>query len=97
MGGRSDQVDLLIAHFGRPPTIQARGTNKQVLNLIADDRPRQVELMRLICRGIDRVDIHAPDGALLVQMSIPGHSRGDTPSDTSNRPRKRPKPASQQK
>jgi hypothetical protein len=73
-----DQVDVLIAHFGRPPTIKARGQDKKVISVVADDRPRQVELVRLLCGGIDRVDIDAPEGALLVQIAIPGHTRGDT-------------------
>lgn len=75
-----DQVDILIAHFGRPPTIKARGKDKQVVSVVADDRPRQVELLRLIGSGIDRVDIDAPGGASLVQIAFPGHTRGGTPS-----------------
>ena len=78
-----DQVDILIAHFGRPPTIKARGKDKQVVSVVADDRPRQVELLRLIGSGIDRVDIDAPEGASLVQIAFPGHTRGDTHSGTS--------------
>jgi hypothetical protein len=78
-----DQVDILIAHFGRPPTIKARGQDKQVITRVADDRPRQVELMRLIGREIDRVDVNAPDGASLVQIAFPGHTRGGTSSRAS--------------
>jgi hypothetical protein len=78
-----DQVDILIAHFGRPPSIKAHGQDKQVITRVADDRPRQVELMRLIGRGIDRVDVIAPDGAALVQIAFPGHTRGDTSSRAS--------------
>ena len=74
--GPVDQVDILIAHFGRPPTIKARGKDKPVISVVADDRPRQVELLRLIGSGIDRVDIDAPDGASLVQIAFPGHTRG---------------------
>lgn len=78
-----DQVDILIAHFGRPPMIKAHGQDKQVITRAADDRPRQVELMRLIGRGIDRVDVNAPDGASLVQIAFPGHTRGGASSRAS--------------
>lgn len=74
--GEVDQVDVLIAHFGRPPTVSAHGRDKQVVSVVADDRPRQVELIRLLGMGIDRLDIDAPDGASLVQLALPGHTRG---------------------
>lgn len=74
--GKVDQVDVLIAHFGRPPTVRACGRDRQVVSVVADDRPRQVELIRLLVKGIDRIDIDAPDGASLVQLAFPGHSRG---------------------
>jgi hypothetical protein len=71
-----DVVDILIAHFGRPPTLRAHGQDKEAISKIADDRPRQVELLRLLARGIERVTIEAPDGATLVQLAFPGHTRG---------------------
>lgn len=71
-----DQVDILIAHFGQPPIVKARGRDKEVVKVVADDRPRQVELIRLLGHGIDRIDIDAPDGASLVQLAFPGHTRG---------------------
>ena len=43
-----DQIDILIAHFGQPPTLKARGRDKQVVTVVADDRPRQAELLRLL-------------------------------------------------
>ena len=89
-----DQVDVLIAHFGRPPSLKARGSDKQVTTMVADDRPRQVELMRLFAREMDRIDIDAPDGALLVQIAIPGHTRGATPAGATGRTGKRPGKAS---
>ena len=71
-----DQIDVLIAHFGRPPTVSAHRRDKQVVSVVADDRTRQVELIRLLGMGIDRLDIDAPDGASLVQLALPGHTRG---------------------
>lgn len=71
-----DQVDILIAHFGQPPILKARGRDKELVKVVADDRPRQVELIRLLGQGIDRIDIDAPDGASLVQLAFPGHTRG---------------------
>ena len=71
-----DQVDILIAHFGQPPTVKARGRDKEGVKVVADDRPRQVELIRLLGRGIDRIDVDAPDAATLVQLAFPGHTRG---------------------
>jgi hypothetical protein len=75
-----DQVDILIAHFGEPPTLKARGRDEQILTAVADDRPRQVELVRLLGTGIDRLSIDAPAEALLVQITFPGHTRGGKPS-----------------
>lgn len=72
-----DQVDVLIAHFGRPPTVTGHGSNKERPSVVADDRPRQVELIRLLAKAIDRVTLDAPDGASLVQLAFPGHTRGD--------------------
>lgn len=74
-----DQVDLLIAHFGQAPTVKARRRDKEMVKTVADDRPRQVELVRLIGGGIDRIDVEAPDGAVLVQLAFPGHTRGGKP------------------
>jgi hypothetical protein len=87
-----DQIDILAAHFGRPPTIKARGSDKKVIRVVADDRPRQVELMRLIGRGIESVEIDAPDGVLLVQLAVPGHVHGPqtAASDRTGNRRKKP-------
>jgi hypothetical protein len=71
-----DQVDILITHFGRPPTVKAYAADREAVSRIADDRPRQVELMRLVGNGLDRVTIEAHDGASLVQIAFPGHTRG---------------------
>ncbi len=91
-----DQVDLLVAHFGRPPTITARGSDKRAISVVADDRPRQVELMRLIGRGIEIVEIDAPDGATLVQLAVPAHIQNPQRA-TSDRTEKRPKKSSTKK
>jgi len=71
-----DQVDILIAHFGQAPSLHARARDKEVVSMVADDRPRQAELLRLLERGIDRVTIDAPAEATLVQIAFPGHTRG---------------------
>ena len=92
-----DQVDILIAHFGRPPTIKAHGKGKQVVSVVADDRPRQVELLRLIGSEIDRVDIDAPEGASLVQIAFPGHTRGGSLSRASKQPARRAKGSTKKK
>lgn len=75
-----DQVDILIAHFGRAPTLNARGKDKPGVAVVADNRPRHVELLRLLGRGIERVSIDAPGDASLVQIAFPGHTRGGTAS-----------------
>ena len=75
-----DQVDILIAHFGEPPTLKVRGRDEQILTVVSDDRPRQVELVRLLGTGIDRLSIDAPAESLLVQIAFPGHTRGGKPS-----------------
>lgn len=86
-----EQIDLLIAHFGRPPTLSARGTQKGTVTAEAADRPRQVELLRLLGSGLDRVHIDAPDDTVLVQIGFPGHTRDGTGSTTEPR-HKRKKP-----
>jgi hypothetical protein len=70
-----DQVDVLLAHFGRPPKIVAHEGRKEAVTVMAADRPRQVELLRLLGRGLDRISIDAPDDASLVQLAFPGHTR----------------------
>jgi hypothetical protein len=88
-----DQIDILIAHFGQAPTLTARGAGKQVLTVVADDRPRQAELLRLLGRGIDRVNIDAPGEAALVQIAFPSHTRGRTSSGLLKKARQRPTPS----
>ena len=88
-----DQIDILIAHFGQAPTLKAHGSNKQVVTVVADDRPRQAELLRLLGRGIDRVSIEAPAEASLVQIAFPGHTRGGTASGALKRTGQRPRRA----
>jgi len=70
-----DEVDVLIAHFGEPPTLKANA-GKDVITVVADTRPRQAELLRLLGRGIDRIAISAPGETSLVQIAFPGHTRG---------------------
>jgi hypothetical protein len=73
---RVDQIDILIAHFGQAPTLKAYGADQKVVTMVADDRPRQAELLRLLGRGIDRVTVDAPAEASLIQIAFPGHTRG---------------------
>ena len=84
-GVQTCALPIFIAHFGRPPTVSARGRDKQVVSVIADDRPRQVELIRLLGKGIDRLDIDAPEGAALVQLALPGHTRGGESAEGSKK------------
>jgi hypothetical protein len=88
-----DQVDILIAHFGKAPTLKVRAKDKHGIKVVADDRPRQVELLRLLGRGIDCVNINAPGDVLLVQIVIPGHTRGDKASARVKKIGKHPKKA----
>src|SRR5205085_1040482 len=75
-----EQVDVLIAHFGRPPTLTAKGSGER-LKAVAADRPRQVELLRLLGRGLDRIAIEAPADTILVQLACPAHTRdGNEPA-----------------
>jgi hypothetical protein len=71
-----DEVDLLLAHFGHPPKVVAHSAGRAVQTIVAADRPRQVELLRLLGRGLDRITIDAPAKATLVQLVLPGHTRG---------------------
>jgi hypothetical protein len=71
-----DQIDILIAHFGQAPTLKAYGPDQQVVTVVADDRPRHAELLRLLGRGINRVSVEAPADASLIQIAFPGHTRG---------------------
>ncbi|MEO5825123.1 MAG: lysyl oxidase family protein [Gemmatimonadales bacterium] len=84
-----DQVDILIAHDGRAPTLTARGAGKRVVTVVADDRPRQAELLRLLGHGIERITIDASGGASLVQIAFPGHTRDGSASGASPRASRR--------
>jgi hypothetical protein len=37
-----------VAHFGTPPTLVAYAADKQVAEATADERPRQIENLRLV-------------------------------------------------
>lgn len=71
-----DRIDLLVAHFGRPLVLTAIGKGKEQACATASERPRQVELLRLLGHELNVIDIDAPDDAMLVQIAIPGHARG---------------------
>jgi hypothetical protein len=55
-------VDLGVAHFGEPPTAVAYAGDDRAAEVIADDRPRHIENLRLVGKKIDRVTITSPDG-----------------------------------
>jgi hypothetical protein len=66
-------LDLEIAHFGYPPQINVLDDEGQVLKeLETDPRPRQVERLRAVGKGIRKVVISTKEGpALLVAVSAP--------------------------
>lgn len=70
-----EQIDILIAHFGRPPTLTAKGDGRTEVTAVAAERPRQVELLRLLGSGLVRIIVEAPDEAMLVQIGFPRHTR----------------------
>ena len=86
-----DQIDILIAHFGQAPTLKAYGSDQQVVTMVADDRPRQAELLRLLGRAIDRVTVDAPAEASLIQIAFPGHTRGGKTPAAAKQPGRRAK------
>lgn len=83
-----DLVDILVAHDGQAPTISALGKDDHAVTVSAADRPRQVELLRLLGDGLDRIAFDAPGGAILVQIAFPGHTRNGTASPQSETRRK---------
>jgi hypothetical protein len=56
----AEVVDLGVAHFGEPPTVSAYAGEREVAKVVAEERPRQIENVRLISRKIDRVTIASP-------------------------------------
>ena len=85
-----DQVDVLIAHTGRPPSVTA-GRGKTGVEAVASDRPRQVELLRLLGKGLSRLEVDAPGDAILVRLGFPGHARGDGTESTTKTKRRKPR------
>ncbi len=58
----ADVVDVGIAHFGEPPTVTAYAGKKAITKFAPDAVQRQIENVRLVGTGIDRVAITSPDG-----------------------------------
>ncbi|MEO5698755.1 MAG: hypothetical protein ABIQ60_16665 [Burkholderiaceae bacterium] len=54
-------------------------------------------MIRLLGKGIDRLVIDAPDGASLVQLAFPGHTRGGESAKRSKKSGPREKRASKKK
>jgi hypothetical protein len=59
-------VDVGVVHFGEPPKVIAYADEKAVAELAPDPIPRQIENVRLVGKGIDRVTISSPDGEALL-------------------------------
>jgi hypothetical protein len=74
----ADVVDVGVVHFGEPPTITAWAGKKELATVVADPRPRQIENIRLIGAGIERVTITAPDADAIVSYirTQPGPPKG---------------------
>ena len=84
-----EQVDVLIAHFGRPPTLAAIRKGKEKVTAVGSERPRQVELLRLLGRDLNRIGFEAPDDTILVQIAFPGHTRDGKASAAAKANRKK--------
>jgi hypothetical protein len=84
-----EQVDVLIAHFGRPPTLAATGKGKEKVTAVGAERPRQVELLRLLGTALNRISVEAPDDTMLVQIKFPGHTRDGKAGAAANVKRKK--------
>jgi hypothetical protein len=59
-------VDVGVAHFGEPPSLAAYARDKTVAESTADERPRQIENLRLLGNAIDRVTVSSPDGTAVI-------------------------------
>jgi len=58
----ADVVDVGIAHFGEPPTVTGYAGEKVLATLAPDAVQRQIENVRLVGIGIERITIASPDG-----------------------------------
>jgi hypothetical protein len=80
-------VDLGVAHFGEPPTIVAYAGRKTVAKGLADPLQRQLENIRLVGAGINRVTISSREATL-------GYIRSQQPPRAqANAPKRRGRPA----
>ena len=59
-------VDIGIVHYGEPPSVTAYASGKPVAEATADERPRQIENLRLVGTGIDEVTVTSSDGTALL-------------------------------
>ena len=64
----TDEVDLHIAHFEKPPRVTAFRGRKQLTVVELSEIPRHLELVRLLGDGIDRIVIEAGGEALLAEV-----------------------------
>ena len=80
-------VDVLVAHFGRPPTIKANGPDRQVVSVTAD-ASKAGRAHRADGHVIEDVEIDAPEGRCSYRSLSLG-ARGDGQSDPSHLDAKR--------
>jgi hypothetical protein len=59
-------VDLGIAHYGEPPSVVAYAGKKEVGKADVDPRPRQIENVRLVADGIDRITVSSSGGGAVI-------------------------------
>jgi hypothetical protein len=81
---KADVVDLGIVHFGEPPTVVAYAGKKEIAKVVTDERPRQIENVRVIGQGIDRITIASRSGDAIVS-----YFRAQPPPVKRSRSRKR--------
>jgi hypothetical protein len=75
----ADVVDLGIAHDGYPPTVAAYAGKRAVADGKAGSAPRQIENLRLVAAGMDRLIVTMEGEAILNHVRIE-HAGGRPPA-----------------
>jgi hypothetical protein len=75
----ADVVDLGIAHDGYPPTVAAYAGKRAVADGKAGSAPRQIENLRLVASGMDRLIVTMEGEAILNYVRIE-HAGGRPPA-----------------
>lgn len=83
----SEAVDIGIAHFGEPPTLIAFRGLKAVAECVPDAVQRQIENVRLVGDGIDRVVVASPDGEAVLNYIRSRHQQRRRAATKKKRPR----------